>query len=136
MSRLSAFLNPVSVEETREVIISKRFVDEDGKPVPFVIRALRQEENEAIVKKCRRMKRMPNGQMQEITDTSELSRRLIVAATVEPDFSDAKLCEHYGVIDPVELPGKMLLAGEFAALSSAITDLSGFGADLSADAKN
>ena len=74
--------------------------------------------------------------MQEITDTSELSRRLIVAATVEPDFSDAKLCEHYGVIDPVELPGKMLLAGEFAALSSAITDLSGFGADLSADAKN
>ena len=40
MSKLSAFLHPVAVQEEKEVVVSRRFQDEDGKPVPFRIRAL------------------------------------------------------------------------------------------------
>ena len=42
-----------------------------------------------------------------------------------PDFRAADLCEAYGVLDPELVLGKMLLAGEFAGLSDAISELSG-----------
>lgn len=136
MSRLSAFLNPITTEETKEVIVSKRFVDENGKPVPFVIKALTQEENDKIVRKCRHLRKMPDGRTQEMLDNSELSRNLVVAATVEPDFHDAELCTHYGVVDPTELPGRMLLAGEYAALTAAVMEICRYNDDLEEEAKN
>ena len=39
MSRLSAFLHPETVQETKEVVISQRFKDKDEKVVPFTIKA-------------------------------------------------------------------------------------------------
>ena len=35
MGVLEAFLHPIAVEETKNVEISKRFIGEDGKPVPW-----------------------------------------------------------------------------------------------------
>ena len=49
MSSLNAFLNPVQIEN-REVIVSNRF-KENGKPAPFVIRPITQEENKQLIKK-------------------------------------------------------------------------------------
>ena len=54
MSKLSAFLHPVTTSEEKEVVISNRFQDENGRPVPFKIRALTQEENDAFVKQIGR----------------------------------------------------------------------------------
>ena len=48
MDNLYAFLHPVATEETKEVIISERFKNEDGSIQPFVIKALTQAENERI----------------------------------------------------------------------------------------
>lgn len=134
MSSLSAFLNPVQVQETRDIVISKRFVGEDGAPVPFRIRSLTQAENEALRKRSMKTRRV-NGQAQEYLDSAEFSSRMIVAATVEPDFSSKELCDAYGVLDPLMVPGKMLLAGEYAALMGAITDLCGF-SDTAEEVKN
>lgn len=134
MSKLSAFLHPASVQETREVVISKRFLDETGQPVPFKIRSLTQEENAEITRRSRKVRRV-NGQAQEYLDSGEFANRTVVQATLEPDFSSAELCEAYGVRDPLLAPGKMLLAGEFAALLQAITDLSGFDSPVE-DVKN
>ena len=125
MSKLSFFLHPAIPQETQEVVVSNRFQDEDGNPVPFKIRALSQEENEQIAKMSRKAKKV-SGQLQERLDSAEFSRRMVVAATVEPDFSSTEMCNAYGVIDPLMVPGKMLLAGEFTRLLQAITDLSGF----------
>lgn len=135
MSRLSAFLHPIPVQQEKEVVISDRFVDENGNAVPFKIRALTQEENEALVKQSRRMRRI-DGRWQEKLDNMELSRRTVVAATVEPDFSSQEMCDAYGVLDPLMVPGKMLLSGEYARLMQEITDLSGFDADIGEEAKN
>lgn len=128
MSNLKAFLHPVQGDETAEVMISKRFVGEDGKPVPFKIRAVSQKENDAIVKRCtRRTKR--NGRYVEDFDASAYGLRLVIAATVEPDFQNEEICKAYGVVDPMEVPGKMLLAGEFSRLQKEISALSGFDED-------
>lgn len=132
MSKLSAFLNPVSAEQEREVVISNRFQDEQGNPVPFRIRAITQEENDKIVNSCKR--RLKNGE--ETVDTRLLGRKLVVAATVEPDFRSTEMCEHFGTLDPLEVPGKMLLSGEYSRLMEAINDLSGFNDDAVAGAKN
>lgn len=135
MSALSAFLHPAVTREEKEVIISKRFLGEDGKPVPFKIRALTQETNAAIIRTATRMK-LVNGQLQESIDANELSARTIVEATVFPDFHSAELCEAYGTKDPVQVPGKMLLAGEFSRLIDAVSKLSGFDKSLDEEAKN
>ena len=125
MSKLSAFLHPVTAGEEKAVVISKRFVGEDGQPVPFKIRALTQEENDAITKRATRQIKVDGG-VREKLDSVEFSRRMVVEATVEPDFKSVELCGHYGVADPTLVPGKMLLAGEYAALLKEITKLSGF----------
>lgn len=136
MSNLSAFLHPVTTQVEKEIVISDRFVGEDGKPVPFKIRSLSQEENDAITKQSRKSRKV-NGQLQETLDTVEFSRRMVVAATVEPNFADAEMCQAYGVLDPLMVPGKMLLSGEYSRLLSAITELSGFNAeDIEEEAKN
>ena len=126
MSKLSAFLHPVTTSEEKEVIISNRFQDENGRPVPFKIRALTQEENDRITKQATRQTKV-NGQTVEKLDSVDFSRRMVVSATVEPDFQAKELCDAYGVLDPLLVPGKMLLSGEYAKLLNAITDLSGFG---------
>lgn len=139
MSRLNAFLHPVETEDTREVIISTRFRDEKGNPVPFKIRAITQAENDALTQKCRRVQTV-RGQRQEYLDAVQLNRELIVAATVEPDFASAEVCEAYGTKIPTQVPGKMLYAGEYDALLREIMTLSGFDAgaaeELEDEAKN
>ena len=137
MSTLHAFLHPASAEDILEVEVSKRFRDENGKAVPFKIRAVTQEENDLLVK--RSMRPVKGGRRGEKElDGSLLSPRIVVAATVEPDFTSEELCRAYGVLDPLEVPGKMLLAGEFKKLSEEIMRLSGFddAEDLEEEAKN
>lgn len=135
MNALSAFLHPAVVNEETTVLVSKRFLGEDGQPVPFRIRALTQEENAAIIKAVTRRKKV-DGQWQDVLDANELSARTVVAATVFPDFHSAELCDAYGTKDPIALPGKMLLAGEFARLVEAVSKLSGFDKSPEDEAKN
>lgn len=127
MSALKAFLNPISFEETKKVEISKRFV-EDGNPVPFEIRTISQEQNSALIKKHTRSK-LVNGNRVEIFDNPGYTNSLLVACTVQPDFKDADLCAAYGCVDPEDVPGKMLLSGEFAALVRNIMQFNGFDPD-------
>lgn len=128
MGVLDAFLHPIAVEETKKVEISKRFIGEDGKPVPFEIKTIPQGENSQLIKKYTRRK-LVNGTTTEIFDTSAYTNALIVECTVQPDFQDSRMCEAYGVLDPMMVPGKMLLSGEYSALVGEIMKLNGFDAD-------
>lgn len=118
MASLSAFLHPELPEE-QEIVISERF-KEEGKPVPFKIRALTQEEADRLKKQFTRKVKG-----EKIIDADRLTSAIIVAATVEPDFRDETLCQAYGTMDPLQVPAKMLLAGEYVKLSDAIMKLSG-----------
>ena len=128
MGVLEAFLHPIAVEESKKVEISKRFIGEDGKPVPFEIKTIPQGENSQLIKKYTRRK-LVNGTTTEIFDTTAYTNALIVECTVQPDFQDSRMCEAYGVLDPMLVPGKMLLSGEYSALVGEIMKLNGFDAD-------
>lgn len=135
MNALTAFLHPAVSNEEKELVVSKRFLDEKGAPVPFRIRALTQEENSAALKASTHKKKI-GSQWQDEMDANEYSCRLIVAATVFPDFHSAELCESYNTKDPIQVPSRMLLSGEFFKLISAINELSGLDTDPDEEAKN
>lgn len=124
---LSAFLNPVKVEN-KEVVISERF-QENGRPVPFVIRPVTQEENEEIL---RRHKKTDKKGI-ETFDQIGYSHDLAATAVVSPDLEDAELQKAYGVLGKVKLLKKMLLIGEFTALGEAVRELSGLDKDINDD---
>lgn len=127
MSTLSAFLNPVKVEN-KEVVISERF-QEKGKPVPFTIRPVTQEENEEILRKYR--KKDKKGE--ESFDQIGYSHELAATAVVFPDLNDVDLQKAYGVLGGTKLLKKMLLIGEFATLAEEVRKLSGLEEDINDD---
>lgn len=129
MSNLQAFMTP-NTEETREVIISDRFKDKDGKVVPFVIKSLSQAENEEI-KKRTSIPIVKNGVViGDKLDSEKYGRELVLACVTTPNFRDSELCKFYATMDPLEVPSKMLRVGEYTKLVKAINDLSGFNDNL------
>lgn len=137
MGTLHAFLHP-EIPENKEIVISDRFKDEKGEVVPFTIRPVTEAESSAIRKKCTKTFKDRLGNVTKEFDAARYSTLFIIAGTVVPDFQATDLCEAYGVLDPEQVVGKMLLAGEASKLSDALTDLSGLedSTSLSAEAKN
>ena len=128
MSSLKAFLNPIQVEN-KEVIVSNRF-QEEGKPVPFVIRPITQEENKQLIKKH---SRKDNKKGTETFDRAEYVSELTSSAVVFPDLSNAELQKAYGVLGASALLQKMLYVGEYAELAQAVQELSGLDQDINED---
>lgn len=132
---LYAFLNPVQQTEEKDVVVSDRFKDRDGKVVPFRIKALSQGEIEDITLRSRKVK-IVKGQQIESVDPVEMTNRIAVAATVNPPFASKELCDNYGVLDPLMVPGKMLRPGEFNRLIDEISALSGYNEDTTLQLEN
>jgi len=128
MSSLYAFLNPEPITKTKKITLSPRFKNEDGSIAYFEVKTISQEENERLSRKATRYS-VVRGQRVESFDSEAYTNALIVECTVQPDFRDSRMCETYGVLDPMLVPGKMLLSGEYSALVGEIMKLNGFDAD-------
>ncbi len=124
MGSLDAFLNPIQTEN-KEIIVSNRF-QEDGKPVPFIIRPISEDENKKLIKKFTKRDKRGN----ETFDQAEYVQALTASAVVFPDLSNAELQKHYNVLGESDLLAKMLYAGEYAELAAAVQDLSGIDEDI------
>lgn len=122
---LKAFLNPV-LPQNEKVVVSKRFV-EDGKPVPWEVRPILQDENDRLMKKYTKKDKKTNT---ESFDRQGYITELTASAVVFPDLKNAELQKAYGVMGEVELLKKMLLVGEFATLTQKVQTLSGLDEDI------
>ena len=130
--------------EYREVVISDRFVGDDGKPLAFKIRPVSDTENEAIKDSCIEIKqgnRAARRSKQKASANFRMDQyhaAICAAGTVEPDLNNPELQNSYGAASAEELIGLMLLAGEGQDLYDEIMDLSGFvnDSELVEDAKN
>ena len=120
---LQAFLMPEVLPVREEtVILSARFRNEQG-PVGFTLRGISEEENAGIKRSCQKR----GGALSAPTlDRERYIRRFTAACVVFPDLRDQRLQESWGVIGEEALLGKMLTAGEFAALFSAAQRVCGF----------
>jgi hypothetical protein len=138
MGNLQALMLPPVEEEQKEVMISDRFKEGD-KVIPFKIKVISQETNEGLRKKASRPIRKNNTVVGMDFDTDLYGKLLLQACVVYPNFKDAELCDFYKTKDPLEVPGRMLTAGEYNKLIKEINILNGFLDDpniLEDEAKN
>ena len=91
---LSAFLaeNAVPVENIK-FVASKRFLGEDGNPIPWEIKTITGTEDEALRKSCAKRVPVPGkkNQYQKETDYDLYLGKLAVACTVFPNLNDKEL---------------------------------------------
>lgn len=122
MRDIKAFLQPPIMGETKEIIVSRRFLDEEGKPVPFKVRVIDQETNDKIIKRATTRKKI-NGTVVQEFDNARYGKLLVQACVVEPDFGNAEICAYYKTADPLEVPGRMLSVGEYNRMVKAIKEI-------------
>lgn len=131
MSSLQAFFaQNVKSDIIEEFVVSERFRDENGKPIPWKIRALSESENEEIRKASTQYVKGKGGQRIPETKPELYLAKIAAASVVFPDLKDADLQKSYGVIGAEELLKKMLLAGEYATLIQKVQEINGFERDI------
>ena len=104
--------NIASVLE-KEVIISDRFVDEEGNILPFKIRNISSKELADIHRLI--------GENKHLADA-----HIVAKCCIEPNFKSVELQNHFNLLNDVDLIEKVLLVGEINKLSIAILKLSGY----------
>ena len=121
---LQAFLRPdVLPAKEMEVVLSDRFRDENGQPVPFKLRGISEDENARIRRSCQRQ---TSAAEQPAFDRENYLRRFTAACVVSPDLKNQSLQQSWGVMGEEALLGVMLTAGEFARLFAAAREVCGF----------
>lgn len=132
MSDLQAFFAQNVVSETTEdFVVSNRFKDKDGTPIPWKIKTLTEGENEEIRKAATRTVKGKNGSRMLETNSEEYIGKLVVASVLYPDLRNADLQKSYGVMGADSLIKEMLRPGEYAALVQKIQEINGFDRDIS-----
>ena len=126
---LSAFLaeNAEKVENVK-FVVSKRFKDENSVPVPWEIRPITGNEDEAIRKSCVKRVQVPGkrNQFTQETDYNMYLGKLAVACVVFPNLNDQELQDSYKVMGAEALLKTMLTPGEYADLLTKIQEVCGF----------
>lgn len=129
-------------EETKDVFVSDRFIDENKRPILWKIRALSSYEEKLIdesVKKDKKDKR--TGTITTVRDDNEYIARIAAQAVVFPDLGDKELQSSYSTSTKVittkaDLLREMLSAGELLKLGIAVSNLSGLNLDEDDDKKS
>ena len=121
--------------ENFEIVVSDRFVDEDGNPVAWSFRLLSAKEiddlkNAAIVKKNKRLLKV---------DTKKLIVDTISETIIYPNLKSEELQNAYGAMNISELLDKMLEGREYERFTDKLMKAQGFMDDpdvIIGDAKN
>lgn len=131
MADLKAFFAQNRVkQENVKFVVSKRFLDEQGKPMEWELRALDTEESEAIKRECTRRVKVGGNRYTVEVDEDKLGGKMAAACVVYPDLNDAALQDSYKVMGADQLLKKMLSMGEYAVLAKKITEINDLNTSL------
>lgn len=126
--------------ESEFVIVSKRFLDSESRPVPFELRAITTERIEELQDECTQPVFKKGRKIDERLDYKRFGAKMGIETTVYPNFRDKDLLDSYGIVDPVELVKEVLsVGGEYAEWIEAVQRVNGFDEnfqDLVEEAKN
>ncbi|TES56189.1 phage tail assembly chaperone [Halalkalibacterium halodurans] len=131
MQDMSIFL-PDNIEEAKEVkeVISSRFKDKKGNPVPFIFKAITTERINELEKECTRFEKVRGQGKVKKFDSTRFVERIAVETTVYPDFKSGELRRVYKTEDPIEVAKKVLsIGGEFQRWIELTQEVNGFGDD-------
>ena len=120
MSSLTGFLaGNVEKRENKKIVVSNRFKDAKGNPIPWEIRSISANEDELIRKEC--TKNVPivgkRNQYRQTFDSNAYLTTLAVKSVVFHDLNDAELQNSYNVMGAEQLIVTMLYKDEFDILT-------------------
>ena len=129
MSNLQAFFaQNVEKVQIEEHVISNRFKDGEGNPIPWKFGAIDGEADAANRKEC--TKRMPvpgkKGMYMPETDYEAYLVKNAISTVKYPNLNDAELQKSYGVNGAEALLHKMLLPGELTKVKQIAQEVNGF----------
>ena len=113
-------------------VVSDRFLDEDGNPMKWEIKAISGDEDDALRRSCTRRVRTP-GKKHLFTselDTNSYIASLLTACTVFPNLNDAVLQDSYHVKSADSLLKAMLTVGEYQNYVEKVQEVCGFNGTL------
>lgn len=102
--------------ENIEMIVSKRFTDDKGNPVPWILKQLTAQENNNLRKKNTKKIKSRLGRIEEQFNSEKYQQEYIVNSIIFPDLTNTKLQESYKALGEYDLLEKMLSAEELANL--------------------
>lgn len=119
---LQAFLkgNAKPIEDI-EMIVSKRFVDSNENPIPWILRQLTGKESNNLRKKHSKKIKNKLGRIEEQFNSEAYQEEFITSSIIYPDLTNAKVQESYGALGAYDLLQKMLSADELANLQIKIS---------------
>ncbi len=124
---LQDFLNQNLVEGmTKDIPISDRLRDENGKLYTATIKTVSQKE----IKELRRKHTKIDKDGKPTVNSEAFAEELVVENTLTPNFKDAESIKKTGCINAYQYLNKVLLSGEVSTLHQAILDFSGFKTDI------
>lgn len=124
---LQEFLNQNIVEGmTKEIPISNRLRDSEGKLFTATIKTVTQKE----VKELRRKHTKINKKGEPEVNSEAFAEELVVENTLNPNFKDAESIKKLGCINAYQYLNKVLLSGEVSRLHLEILKFSGFKEDI------
>ncbi len=124
---LQEFLNQNIVEGmTKEIPISNRLRDSEGKLFTATIKTVTQKE----VKELRRKHTKINKKGEPEVNSEAFAEELVVENTLNPNFKDAESIKKLGCINAYQYLNKVLISGEVSRLHLEILKFSGFKEDI------
>lgn len=141
MSKYAAFMAGAAEKiENKKVVVSNRFKDEKGDPIPWEIKALTEAENDELQRSCMVNVPVPGkrGQYSRELDQVKYTGMLLAESVVEPNLHDAELQDSYGVKSADALLSNMLYSNEYNVLAQAVAGMGKFESlpELVDEAKN
>lgn len=129
MSKYAAFMAGAAEKiDNKMVVVSQRFKDEQGNPIPWEIKALTAAENDELQRGCMVNVPIPGkrGQFSRELDQTKYTAMLLAESVVEPNLHDAELQDSYGVKSAEALLSAMLCLNEYNILAEAVTGMGKF----------
>lgn len=135
MSLNGFFKNKAKQVDDVRIVVSERFLDEEGKPLEWVLHPLSTKLVEEITKK-NTVTKLVNGKKVKETNEENLNADLLEHVVLYPRLNDAELQDSYGVTNVNDLLGTMLYPGETQELIKALEDVMSGKANTVSELKN
>ena len=127
MGALQDFLDQNIVNDiTKDVIVSERFKDKNGKILKFKIKVMSEEELNSARKAATKILKKGKTDF----NTMIFNRIVCINNTIEPDFKNSESIKKTGSITPEQYLTRVMLPGEIDRLVKEILELSGFSDDM------
>lgn len=105
-----------------KVVVSERFINEDGSPIEWVLHPISTKRVEEITKRNTKTT-IKNGKKESTVNEENLNAELLEAVVLYPFLNDAELQDSYGVSSANELLSVMLYPGETQVLTNALQEV-------------